>query len=301
MLDDLSHFRLPDDGRHRTINFSGGRSSAFLLYKILEAHDGQLPDYATTVFANTGKEREETLEFVKRCQEEWAAPIVWLEYDVNPEGKGTRSDPKHIHRVVDFDTASRNGEPFLLAIRARRMIPNFYKRFCTSELKVATIERYLRRELGINPKDSLAVLGIRHDEPKRWIKAMVKYDEGCRTEYPFVNAEVSVNDVEEFWDNNSFDLTIPSYAGNCDLCFLKKKGVLLHIMRQEPERAKWWIEIENKVRSENYHGWRTIEYCRFDKTYLYSELLQKAEIEQELPLEFENDDMANATSCFCGD
>ena len=60
------------------ISFSGGRTSAFMLYKILEAHGG-LPDYVKVIFANTGKEMPQTLDFVQRCSDEWGVEIVWLE------------------------------------------------------------------------------------------------------------------------------------------------------------------------------------------------------------------------------
>ncbi len=83
------------------ISFSGGRTSAYMLWRVLEANAG-LPSDAVVLFANTGKEEEETLCFVRDCSLNWGVPITWLEY---------LSDyPKY--RVVDFDTASRNGEPF---------------------------------------------------------------------------------------------------------------------------------------------------------------------------------------------
>ena len=62
------------------ISFSGGRTSGLMLYRILEAHGGTLPDDVKVVFCNTGKEREETLEFVERCSQRWGVPVVWLEY-----------------------------------------------------------------------------------------------------------------------------------------------------------------------------------------------------------------------------
>ncbi len=49
------------------ISFSGGRTSAYMLWQILAAHGGQLPDDVHICFANTGKEREETLRFVHEC------------------------------------------------------------------------------------------------------------------------------------------------------------------------------------------------------------------------------------------
>ena len=62
------------------ISFSGGRTSAFMLYKVLEAHNGKLPEDAVVCFANTGKEDEATLKFVHDCETHWNVPIVWLEY-----------------------------------------------------------------------------------------------------------------------------------------------------------------------------------------------------------------------------
>lgn len=41
----------------------------------LDAHDGRLPEDVVVQFANTGKEREETLVFVRECGERWAESI----------------------------------------------------------------------------------------------------------------------------------------------------------------------------------------------------------------------------------
>ena len=49
-------------------------------------------------FANTGKEREETLVYLKNIQEKFSIPIVWLEAEIIPEkGKGTT------YKKVDFE------------------------------------------------------------------------------------------------------------------------------------------------------------------------------------------------------
>lgn len=62
------------------ISFSGGRTSGYMLRKILEAHGGRLPADVVVGFANTGKERRETLDFVRDCGEHWDVPVVWLEW-----------------------------------------------------------------------------------------------------------------------------------------------------------------------------------------------------------------------------
>ena len=50
------------------ISFSGGRTSAYLLWRVLQSNNG-LPDGSIVVFANTGKEEEATLQFVKDCED----------------------------------------------------------------------------------------------------------------------------------------------------------------------------------------------------------------------------------------
>jgi 3'-phosphoadenosine 5'-phosphosulfate sulfotransferase (PAPS reductase)/FAD synthetase len=61
------------------ISFSGGRTSAYLLWRVMQANGG-MPEEAIAVFANTGKEEEATLEFVRDCEANWGVEIHWLEY-----------------------------------------------------------------------------------------------------------------------------------------------------------------------------------------------------------------------------
>ena len=63
------------------VSFSGGRTSAYMLHKILEAFHGKLPKDYVVVFANTGKEMPETLDFVHECQVQWGVPITWVEWE----------------------------------------------------------------------------------------------------------------------------------------------------------------------------------------------------------------------------
>ena len=115
-----THYRIPHPA---IINFSGGRTSAYMLKKIVDAYGGGLPGGIHVIFANTGMERPETLDFVDVCGRAWGVEIVWVEY---------LWDAPHRTRVVDFATASRNGEPYAALIDRKGFVPFQNLRFCSS-------------------------------------------------------------------------------------------------------------------------------------------------------------------------
>ena len=221
------------------ISFSGGRTSAYMLWRVLQSNNG-LPVEAKVCFANTGKEDEATLRFIDRCSKEWNVPITWVEYSEAPETKDR-------FRVVTFDTASRNGEPFEAIIRRRNYLPNPVSRFCTVEMKVRAIHRYLK-SIGWTEWDSM--LGIRADEPRRLAK-IGNQDYGKHEEKfaPLGVVGVTKEMVGEFWRSQSFDLELPNMNGvtmhgNCDLCYLKGASQIQSLIAEKPERAVWWIQME---------------------------------------------------------
>ena len=169
------------------ISFSGGRTSAYMLYRVLQAHDMSLPNEAKVIFCNTGKEHEATLDFVREVEKQWNVPIVWLEY--------LKEQPKF--KVVNYDTASRDGEPFAELITNKQFLPNSVMRFCTTELKIHPITRYMA---SIGHEEFQTFAGIRADEPRR----VVKLRETLHA--PLALAGVTQIDVQAFWKANSFDL-----------------------------------------------------------------------------------------------
>jgi hypothetical protein len=199
-----------------------------MLYKVLETGGGQLPSDAIVCFANTGKEDEATLKFVQACSDNWNVEIHWVEY--------RDAEPAFVR--VDFDTASRNGEPFEALIRKRQYLPNPVTRFCTSELKIRTIHKYLK-SLGWEHNETMDWVGMRADEQRRADKSRI----------PLVTAGVTKETVGDFWRNQSFDLELPNINGvtmhgNCDLCFLKGGSQVLSLIAEKPERGIWWAKME---------------------------------------------------------
>jgi len=250
------------------IAFSGGRSSSYMLYKVLEAHDFVLPDCVTVIFCNTGKEMPQTLDFVNDCSLNWGVKIIWLEYS-----------GKKAFKVVDYKTASRNGEPFAQLIEDKQYLPNMMARFCTSELKVLTISRYLETE------NYLRLIGIRADEPRRVAKMKSKEDHYL----PMAIAKVSEKDIDNFWQSQNFDLAMPNAGvntlSNCDLCFLKGYKIKRSIVEHFPHTADWWAEQEKSINSR----------FRFDQPS-YADMKLIATDQGQL---FDFDD--ESIACFCGD
>lgn len=269
------------------ISFSGGRTSAYMLYQILQAWDGKLPDDVVVCFANTGKEMEETLRFVDRCSKEWNVPITWVEYR-NTESK---------FEVVNFEAASRDGEPFVELVRKKNYLPNPITRFCTIELKIRPMANYLRTIWdGYNKSEleSFSLIGIRADEQRRAAKIPID-------RLPLVTAGVTSKIVGDFWQSHAFDLELPNMNGktmhgNCDLCFLKGGQQVQALIAEKPERALWWAKIETMVQS---NGQATGQGDRFRKDRPSYQKMYEYALAQ-------NDWIGHATSdetipCFCGD
>ncbi len=250
------------------ISFSGGRSSAFMLHKILEAHEYKLPDYIEVIFANTGKEMPQTLKFVDDISKHWGVNIVWLEYT----GKKQFCE-------VTYQTASRNGEPFSQLIDDRVYLPNMMARFCTSELKVLTIERYM------GGTDFLTVVGIRADEPRRAAKMREKDNYSV----PMADDGITEDDIKSFWETNKFDLAMPpagvNTLSNCDLCYLKGYKIKQSIVEHDPSLADWWIGQENKMNA------------RFRSDQPSYERMKIIASDQGQLFDFDDE----SVSCFCGD
>lgn len=267
------------------ISFSGGRTSGYMLYKILEAHQMSLPEEAVVCFANTGKEDEATLKFVNDCSVNWNVPIIWLEYTDAEESKDR-------WKQVTYETASRNGEPFEAVIRKKNYLPNPVTRFCTIEMKIRTIANYLL-SIGMCEKRShgeyMSWVGIRADEPRRAAKIP-------RDRTPLVAAGVSKEMVGEFWRNQSFDLELPNingvtYHGNCDLCFLKGASQTMSLITEKPERAVWWAKMEALALASKPDG------ARFRKDRpSYASMMQFTQDQTDM-----FDPNEETIACFCGD
>jgi 3'-phosphoadenosine 5'-phosphosulfate sulfotransferase (PAPS reductase)/FAD synthetase len=200
------------------ISFSGGRTSGYMLWRCLEAGFSDETD-VHVLFADTGKERDETYRFVDDCEHTWGVVI---------------------HRVF------RPGY-FTQLITDRRVLPNPVMRFCTQELKIRPMRDWM---LARGYDHWTNVVGIRADEPRRVAKmraAAETRSERWDVDLPLADAGVMLADITAFWRAQPFDLQLQPHEGNCDLCFLKGRDKVVNIVRDRPDLARWWAEQEARI------------------------------------------------------
>jgi hypothetical protein len=207
------------------ISFSGGKTSAYMTYKILNSTYKEQYDNIVVVFANTGQEHDKTLEFVNNCDKHFGFNTIWIEADISQE-KGVGVRPK----IVTFDTASRNGEPFE-AFCAKYGIPNMISPQCTSRLKTDPMHYYVRKALGWGKNYDTAI-GIRTDESRR----VSKNADVNNIVYPLIDWFPSDKiDVNDFWEDMPFTLEIKEHQGNCKWCWKKSLKKHFMLLEENPE------------------------------------------------------------------
>lgn len=214
------------------VSFSGGETSAYMAQWLWNNRRDQWD--MVFVFANTGQENEETLEFVEQCSRYFGFPIVWIEGVHFPEvGKGTR------HRIVDFASASRKGEPFETFIGVYS-IPNRTNPQCTKELKAYPIKSYAR---SLGWKRYFTAIGIRADEIDR-MSAKAKAE---RLLYPLVaERPMTKQKINFWWSQQPFRLRLKGYQGNCKWCWKKSEPKLIRIAQENPEHFEFPAAMEQK-------------------------------------------------------
>jgi 3'-phosphoadenosine 5'-phosphosulfate sulfotransferase (PAPS reductase)/FAD synthetase len=176
----------------------------------------------------------------------------------------------------------QNGKPYL---------PNPVARICTINLKIRVINHYCK-SIGWKHNENMDWVGIRADEPRRAAKIPIH-----RT--PLVAANITAQDVGEFWVNNDFDLGLSNFKGktmhgNCDLCFLKPAHQIQSLIQEKPSRADWWIKMEDHCQTSN----KTFgDGARFRKDRpSYKKMKEYALNQQDM---FDQDE--EGIACFCGD
>lgn len=272
------------------ISFSGGETSGFMLWWLLENKSDEY-DF-TIIFANTGRENDETLEFVKKCAEHFKCEIIWVEavirFKIRAYGKFktfTSFEEKEeyynsfsseqlseiefhkvdkesgipiyrmrveevdcgtIHKIVDFDSATRNQDwkerndtPYEMMVK-KYGLASISNKISTRELKERPIHS-LMKSLGIKNYDTF--IGIRVDEFDR----MSKDRKTLNIYYPLVTWKpFTKQHVNFWWSTKPFRLMLKGWEGNCITCYKKALDKLIQIMIDDPWKFEFDEYIEKK-------------------------------------------------------
>ena len=219
------------------VSFSGGETSAFMSQYLKNYYKKLGYEKIVFVFANTGQENEETLEFVEKCDKHFKLYIQWIEADVIHEyRKGTR------YYMTDFINASRNGEPFEEVI-SKYGIPNQANPQCTRELKGAPISAFGKD--WFNGEKYHTAIGIRKDEVDRMNANAKKMG----FIYPLISSKMMPSTkpmINSYWKSMPFRLELKGYQGNCKCCWKKADKKLYQIAQENPSAFDFMKRMEQK-------------------------------------------------------
>lgn len=211
------------------VNVSGGRTSAYMAYKLLKHRKR---DYNMRfVFANTSCEHRDTYRFLRAVDEHLLdGQLVLLEAVVH---HGERRSSTF--RQVTHDTLNTEGAVYEQVIK-KYGIPNPNNPHCTREMKFRTINSYSQSLWGKNFKRAI---GIRMDESRRAKEDDVQYI------YPLIDMwPTDKGEVLDWFKQFDWDLKIPEYLGNCVTCFKKSKAKLNAVWWDDPDHFNWPQRME---------------------------------------------------------
>ena len=196
----------------RVFNFSGGRTSAYMVIHYWKPGD-------LVIFCDTGREHPKTYKFINDFEAHEGIPVIRLRYNDSES---------------PFDA--------LLEKKKYKVIPNMRKRICTVELKIRLCKRYLK-SIGIIRFENF--IGFRSDEPLR-VNRHVEQFKKVQTMFPLFRDGINKPMIVHYFKSKPYDLEIPSILGNCTLCFMKGKNAIMIILSVYPELADPWINDEEK-------------------------------------------------------
>lgn len=245
----------------RVINFSGGQTSALMTILL------QPTENDVVLFTDTGREHPKTYEFIKSFE---------------------KNEGIKVHTAVYTNAKCPELTGFDAWVSSHRYLPNRVRRTCTVDLKIMTARRYIR-SLGIKRYENY--IGFRADEPKRVLGYRSDFKK-VTTFFPLHSMGYNKAMVNEYWNNKTYRLGIPSILGNCTCCMLKGASNLIKIMQYDPELAAPWIADESYQKAKG--GFKTPP--TFIKGIRYKDLLEAATNQKSL---FDLDTALPAFNCSC--
>lgn len=265
------------------VSVSGGRSSAMMAWHI-QTDKRYLKYEKLYVFANTGQERPETIQFLKAMVSHWKIPLVLIEGVYSKEPRVGVS-----YKIVDFEDLDMKSGPFHGAIEQLNKnkwtgVPNQATPYCSSYLKTRPIHKLATDVFGT--PNYIKAIGYRfEDMPKRiTLSALKEKSDLIAPLLTDFKRPTTINDLNKFWKHQPFKLEINSGYGNCQLCWKKSERNLIKSIRYGVDCIDWYRDMENKYENRFFRNNLSID-----------DLVSMASIPNQIEV-FSDE----GESCFCG-
>jgi 3'-phosphoadenosine 5'-phosphosulfate sulfotransferase (PAPS reductase)/FAD synthetase len=228
---------------NHVVSFSGGRTSAYLVYLIESMRkSGEWTEPVEYIFMDTGAEHPKTYEFIKKCVEHFGIELTCLRAVIPKEiGAGPT------YKVIDIKDIGFDLSIFK-EFMAKYGNPTINRPICTDKLKTIPAVKYKNDKYG---KGNHATwMGMRIDEPRR-LKGIPDQLDAFTNVKPreyFYLAELSdftKQDVIDWWSKMPFDLEITEHLGNCVFCIKKTSAKIALAERDESELFQEWNAAMN--------------------------------------------------------
>lgn len=214
---------------------------------------------------------------------------------------GTLEDNNLIYTILDLEQYLGKeiklvtGVAFEDLIRKRKMLPSLFRRFCTSDLKVIPIAKYIH---SLNLEEvPFMYIGFRANEGRRvknydkrtneeGIVEIAKLPIGkkqnghniylkdfkyCYPKFPLYEEGILRYDILKFWENKPIRF---QPQNNCIGCFHKKPHELKKMSVNYPEKFNWFIDMEKEL---NFTFKTNITYQKISKLNLLQNLFSDSE------------------------
>lgn len=240
------------------VTVSGGRSSARMARHIQTSEKFKAHN-KIYVFANTGKERPETIEFLKNIERVWKMPLVKIE-GVYSEimGVGVK------YKIVDWEDLDMSGRVYKEAVKHKnkgefRGLPHKDAPYCSEMLKTLPCKKLCDEIFGVN--NYKKAIGFRKEDiPKRITFSTLKLDD--RRIFPLLTdfkKPVSQIDLNKWWDKQPFKLELHGKYGNCEDCWKKSDAGLVDNIRYGTRFIDWNRRMEKEYENTSFRGNKSID------------------------------------------
>lgn len=245
-------------GDNLMVTVSGGRSSAMMARHIQTSE--KYKDYRKIyIFANTGQERPETIDFLKNIVKFWKIDLNIVEaVGCSEMGIGVN------YKLVDFATLNMNSKPFEEVIKHKNKgifsgLPNQESPYCSENLKTIPCKKFCDEIFGVN--NYIKAIGYRlEDMPKRITFAEAKEDKARI--YPLLtDFEMPIGnlDLNRWWNVQPFKLGLHGKYGNCELCWKKSIPNLVENLRFGTRSVEWWQRMESEYGNTAFRERKSID------------------------------------------